>query len=137
VARFLARPPHAIATAASTATSGLAQCSFTAEASAGTRIQVTATIDTSPQPYARLERTVEETAQNAATSKLVATPEHIPGLGLDADWFPQQQQLMTTDGARLIAVTIDWRQATQARQQALAAVVARNFLGRLEPHALS
>jgi hypothetical protein len=54
-------------------------------------------------------------------------------VGLDASWFPDQNQLMTTDAARLITVEVDWRGARQRRSIALAAQVARIYLGKLQP----
>src|SRR5205823_3416127 len=70
--------------------------------------QVTALVDSGPQPYFRLERTIVEDAQQFSTVRLEPAPVHVGGLGLDASWFPGEQQLMTTDGRRLITVIVKW-----------------------------
>jgi hypothetical protein len=64
--------------------------------------------------------------------RLVAAPEHVPGLGLDGDWFPARDAVMSSDGVRLITTTVvDWKGASQAGQRTLAVAVTRPFLGPL------
>ena len=64
--------------------------------------------------------------------RLSAAPSHIGGLGIDADWFPEEQHLMTTDAIRLVTTTIEWPRAPVARKQALAVAASRPYLGRLQ-----
>lgn len=59
----------------------------------------------------------------------VRTAQTVPGMGLDADWFPDRTELMTTDGARLISVTVSWPGAKESRARALAEALARTYLG--------
>lgn len=94
-------------------------------------MRVTVEVDVEPQAYAVLERTIEEAAQ-IFPQRLFAAPQQVPGVGIDASWFPPQQHLLTTDAVRLVTATIDWRKAGRARKLALAVVSARAYLGRLQ-----
>lgn len=136
LARFLSTSPRNIVGKASIANNGMPQCAFGADLSGGTRVLVVANIDNAPQAFFRLERTVVEAAQNFTSPRVVPPPQRITGLGLDADWFPSSQQLMTSDGNRLIAISVSWRGASVARKQSVAEVVARPYLGRLNYHAV-
>jgi hypothetical protein len=94
-------------------------------------VRVTVEVDTAPQAFAVLERTVEEAVQ-IWPHRFQAPPEHIDGLGIDADWFPEEQHLMTTDAVRLITATINWPRGTHGRKVALAVAAARAYLGPLQ-----
>jgi hypothetical protein len=94
-------------------------------------VRLSVEVDTAPQAYAVLERTAEEAAQIFGPVRFDTAPQDITGLGIDAQWFPAQQHLMTTDGVRLITATVDWPSARQSRRRALAEVAARPYLGRL------
>jgi hypothetical protein len=96
-------------------------------------VRLSVEVDTAPQAYAVLERTAEEAAQIFGPVRFDTAPQDITGLGIDAQWFPAQQHLMTTDGVRLITATVDWPSARQSRRRALAEVAARPYLGRLRP----
>jgi hypothetical protein len=86
-------------------------------------------IDTAPQPYERLEREIEETGQVFTPTRLIPAPVEVPRLGLDAAWFPSEHKAMTTDGRRLITVSVAWRGVGQRREQALATAMAHAVLG--------
>lgn len=109
----------------STGNNAQPQCTYRAG-----HLTVVANVDSSPQPYDRLERTVVEAQQQFGAVRTEPPPQRVPGLGLDADWFPREHQLLTTDGRKLITVTVSWRGASKARKRALAGVVARVYLGR-------
>ena len=94
------------------------------------RVTVTVNLDNGPQAYFRLERTAVEASQQFGTVRLYAPPQQIPGLGMEADWFPDADNLETTDGARLVTVTIAWPGAKQAERLRLAEAMARPFLER-------
>jgi hypothetical protein len=111
------------------------ECHFSARLSDGRRVGVVANVDGSPQAYQRLERAVVEGGQQFGVVRSVPAPVNVPGLGLAAAWFPDQAKLITTDGVNLISVAIAWPGASQARQRALAAAVARAYLGPLMPKA--
>lgn len=136
MARFLAISPRSVLGKASTANNGMPQCAFSADLSRGTRVLAVANIDTAPQAFFRFERTVEEAAQNFTSPRVVPPPQRITGLGLDADWFPASQQLMTSDGNRLISVAVRWPDASVGRKQGVAEAVARPYLGPLNYHAV-
>ncbi len=80
-----------------------------------------------------MEREVVEFAQNVDWTKVPpgAYPRTVKHLGLDADWFPLQNRLLTTDGVRLITIKI--RSASMAPPVRKAATVelARVYLGPL------
>jgi hypothetical protein len=89
-------------------------------------------VDNSPQPYQVLERRSVEENQNFAFLKHFKHPQAITHLGLDAWWFPREQQAQTTDGRVLITVTIDsWPGHGNGPRKALSAAVARPYLGKL------
>jgi hypothetical protein len=128
VAHFLALPSGGVALAASTGNNAYPQCSFGARTAAGPRVQVIANVDNGPQPYFVLERTAIEAGQQFTTARMIAAPQSVTGLGIEADWFPAETQLMTTDGVRLITISISWPHATEARKRALAELLARTYL---------
>lgn len=62
-------------------------------------------VDTNPQALVRFNRAAVERGQNAAwTHTKAKAPQRIGGLGVGADWFPADHELLTTDGKRLISV---------------------------------
>jgi hypothetical protein len=98
-------------------------------------VKVTVILDSYPQAYQRLERTAEEDDQQFGTVRTEAPPQQVMGIGLDADWFPTEQKLMTTDGRRLITAFVAWPGARPGRREALGKAVARRYLGPLDPAA--
>ncbi|HKN95016.1 MAG TPA: hypothetical protein VJU60_11835 [Thermoleophilaceae bacterium] len=87
-------------------------------------------MDSSPQPFFRLERAVVEDAQQFSTVRKEPPPQRVAGLGLDADWFPGEGQLLTANNRVLVTVTLRWPGASLAHKKALAASVARLYLRR-------
>lgn len=104
------------------------QCTFKVRLTDRRRMSVVANLDSGPQPYFRLERTAVEATQQFSATRNIAAPQTIKGLGMDADWYPAEQQLQTTDGVRLITVTVTWHGVPQGRRRALAVAVARPYL---------
>jgi hypothetical protein len=100
----------------------------------GPGVSVVVNVDSSPQPYQRLERTIDEDSQQFGTERTFTPPVTVPKLGLDAAWVPDESQLLTTDGRRLLTVTVAWRGKKRARQIALATLVARRYLGKPIPN---
>ncbi len=133
VAGFLGVSVAGVSVRVTTANSGSPECDFTARPGGQGTVKLSVEVDTAPQPYAVLERSAEEAAQIFGPVRFETPPQNITGLGLDADWFPAQQHLMTTDGVALITATVSWPSVRQARRRALAAVAARPYLGRLRP----
>jgi hypothetical protein len=89
---------------------------------------LTANVDTAPSPYFRLERTAVEAGQMFTPTGVLPAPQTVGGLGLEAYWFPDRTQLMSTDGVRLVTVTVRWPRAHQARQRTLAVQVSKPYL---------
>lgn len=119
----------------STATTGnnsFPECHFAAT-SAGRRVTVIVNVDSSPQPYFRLERTIVEDGQQFGVQRNFSPPQTVSHLGLDAAWVPDQRLLLTTDGKALISVTIGWRGAGPGRRVALAKAAAQAYLGKPQP----
>jgi len=100
----------------------------------GPRVFVVVNVDSSPQPYQRLERTIVEDGQQFGTERNFTPPQTVSKLGLDAAWLPDQSKLLTTDGRSLITVTVAWRGEKRARQRALAELTARRYLGKPIPN---
>ena len=90
-------------------------------------------VDSSPQPYQRLERTVCEDSQQFGTVRNFSPPMNLPKLGLVAAWVPDESELLTTDGRNLLTITVAWRGQKRARQIALATLIARRYLGKNIP----
>jgi len=127
IAQALAVRASKIAVAASTGNNAMPQCSFTTSLTHNTRVAVTVNVDTGPQPYFVLERTIVEASQ-IFPSRLSPAPVAVTGLGLEASWFPAETHLMATDGVRLITVSVDWPGAGQNREIALSRAVTRPYL---------
>lgn len=127
-AHALGVSPASVATAGSLGNNLMPQCTFTVPV-AGSHVQLIANVDNGPSPYYLLERTAEEQAQVFAPTPLTPAPQDITGLGLDADWFGEEQQLMTTDGRVLVTVTVTWQHGSTARKIAVTSAVARTYLG--------
>lgn len=112
---------------------------FTARSSAagcrldGRELNAIVMVDSAPQPYYRLEREVVEFGQNVDWSKVPASayPRTIKHLGLDANWFPLQNRLLTTDGVRLVTVKLHAPQLGPTERRAIATKMAGAYLGPL------
>jgi hypothetical protein len=118
----------AVTSRQSTGNNAMPQCVYRAGGAA-----VTANVDSAPQAYTRLERTVVEETQQFSVKRGIAPAQRIAHMGLDADWFPEPNQLLTTDGRRLLTVTVDWPHNSQPRKKALAKDVARAYLRTKAP----
>jgi hypothetical protein len=99
----------------------------------GPGVSVVVNVDSSPQPYQRLERTIDEASQQFGTVRNFTPPVSVPKLGLDAAWLPDPSQLLTTDGRSLLTITVAWRRQKRPRKIALATLVARRYLGKPIP----
>jgi hypothetical protein len=98
------------------------------------RLRMWVSVNSEPQPYAVLERAAEEEAQMFTATRTTPAPQHVDHLGLDAYWFPEESHVMTTDAVRLITSTIvSWPRVPKRRWKAVAAAVARPYLGRSNP----
>lgn len=116
-----------------TASGGEASCRFSARERAAGALEVVAELDGAPQAYYRLDREVVEFDQNVIWAHLGARadPYPIPHLGLAADWFPSENQLVTTDGVRLITIFVTSVPAGAGGDARVAASLARTYLGPL------
>ena len=128
MARFLALDSRRVAGARSIGNNGSPQCLWSAVASDGAPVTTLVNVYSGPQPYFILERTIVEDSQVFTPSPLYPPPVSVPGLGLEASWFPQYPYLMTTDGYRLLTVTVRWAHHPQSVERALAVAVARTYL---------
>jgi hypothetical protein len=92
----------AVSTRVTAASLGQATCVYEAP-----RLRVDVLVDANPQAETRFERAVVERGQNAVWGHNQAKlPVQIHGIGVGADWFPADRQLLTTDGRRLIVVSL-------------------------------
>jgi hypothetical protein len=130
VAQTLALNSKQIATVPSTGNNGMPQCSFKTQLKNGRRFNVTVNVDTSPQPYMVLSRTIVERQQVFSPKRLVPAPIAVLGLGLLASWFPDDQQLISTDGVRLVTTAVTWGRAKRDQQIRFATKLTRLFLGK-------
>lgn len=116
-----------------TAPSGAAGCRFSTRDHAVGLLGVVAELDSAPQAYYRLEREVVEFGQNVVWAHLGerAYPVAIPHLGRDADWFPSENQLVTSDGVGLITIVVSSVPVDSGGGERVAASLARTYLGPL------
>jgi hypothetical protein len=133
VARFLHVAPASIAIATGTGNDGNPQCTYATRLPSGKRASFSADIYSGPQPYFVLERTIVEASQPFTPQRLSPAPQAVTGLGLEASWFPNRDQLMSTDGLKIITVTVAWPGASVRREIAVATVLSRPYLKRLTP----
>ncbi len=131
LATHLGVATSAVSEAVTKGSNSMPQCVLPVHRHGQPAVQVTVNLDNGPQPYFRLERTAVEASQQFGTERLYAAPEQIMGLGLDADWFPDSDYLETTDGSKLITVTIGWPGSSPAQRRALSIAMAHPFIGRL------
>jgi hypothetical protein len=102
----------------------MATCVYEAPA---TRVDVA--IDANPQALVRFDRAVVERGQNAVWAHRHAQmPRLLNGIGMGADWFPADRELLTTDGRRLISVKLVRTALRERARQRLARAVARATL---------
>jgi hypothetical protein len=127
-ASSLSVAPGTIAASTSTGNNGSPQCTFKAQTAAGARVRLVANVNSGPQPYFILERTAIEASQQFGTGGFSNAAVPVSGLGIDAYWFAGTTQLMSTDGVRLITVTVSWHGVTQRQRRALATAVSRTYL---------
>jgi hypothetical protein len=125
----------AIATKHFTESDGSAACRFTASRADGGPLSLTVDVDAAPQALNHLDREVVEYSQGVIWFHLGAHayPQTITHLGLTADWFPAKREVMTTDGDRIVNVTVASCPRRAGRGEALATAVARRYLGPLHP----
>jgi hypothetical protein len=90
--------------------------------------EVTITIDTASQPYARLERQIVETGQVFGPRRLVPAPVHVDRLGLDASWFPGLGEVLTASSSALVGVGVAWPGQTVRRRRVTAVAIARRLM---------
>lgn len=135
VAQTLVLPKAQVITVPGTGNNAEPQCSFKARLPGGRGVDVTVNVDTSPQPYMVLARTIEERSQGFTPTSVLAAPVAVAvmGLGLEASWFPDESALMSTDGLRLVTVTVRKRGAKQAAKVRFATRISRLYLGRSKP----
>lgn len=128
VAQFLGVQAASIKLKPSVGNNTMPQCSFAVPLGGKRHVTLLVNDNTGPQPYFVLERTAIEAAQVFTADRLIAAPVAVTGLGIEADWFPAENQLMATDGLKLITVTVDWRHSSLARQRAVAEAILRPYL---------
>ena len=104
------------------------QCTFRTRTAHGTRVEVIANVETAPSAYFIVERTIVEASQIFGPRRLAPAPVSVSKLGLEASWFPEEQWLISTDGARVITTSVDWSGASQAQKIALARKVTVLYL---------
>ncbi len=130
VARTFAVSPGQVTAKRSEGNNAMPQCSFTASLPGGRRFAVTVNVDTSPQPYMVLSRTIAERTQGFTPTSVLPAPVAVLGLGLLASWFPDEQALMSTDGVRLVTAYVRWSGARQGAKVRFATRISRLYLGR-------
>jgi hypothetical protein len=112
----------------STGSNGSPQCTY----AAGGR-SVVANINVTPQAYFIVERTAVEASQQFAPIPAAKLPVQVDHVGLEAFWYPAFDQFETTDGVRVIQVTVTVPGASRARLIAIGKAAATPYLGKLHP----
>lgn len=110
------------------------QCSFTARA-AGHRVLVVVNVDDGPQAYFRLLRTENEADQIFGVPPPgFRRPQGLSGLGPFASWFPNNHQLMSTNYADLLTVTVTWPGARRNPEVRLARAAVVPYMFKAHGH---
>ena len=125
VARAAGADAASVSARTSTGNNAEPQCVFRV---VDKRVTVTVNLDSSPQPYARLERAIVELGQQFGVQRNFSPPESETHLGLDAAWVPDTSQMLTTDGVRLITVTVAWPHTRTTPRRSLARREAQLYL---------
>lgn len=128
MATFLSVPAAQVAGSASVGNNASPQCLWSVKLADGARVTTLVNVETGPQPYFILERTIVEDSQEFSVTALHPGPLSVTRLGLEAAWFPQYPYLMVTDGHVLLTVTVSWAHRPQRLERALAEAVARTYL---------
>ncbi len=108
IARDLGIRLTAVKYARSSGNNGMPQCAFRTR-TADRTVVITVNVDDGPQAYFRLLRTVNEATQIFGVPPPdFHPPQGLSGLGPFASWFPTNDQLMATNYADLVTVTVTW-----------------------------
>lgn len=91
------------------------------------RVRAVVNVDSSSQPYFRLERTIVEAGQQFGAVRTFAAPVAVRGIGLDAAWLPDVSELVTADRTALYTVTVSGGLRAPARK-AVAELLARLYV---------
>lgn len=84
------------------ASHGIATCVYKAP-----HLQINVQVDVNPQVPFRFERAVVERGQNAVWGhNKTKAPVQLHGIGIGADWFPADRDLLTTDNKQLVDVIL-------------------------------
>jgi hypothetical protein len=127
MAGFLGVQAQQITTAEKTGTTGDPECTY-ATGVGRHEIKLLADDYTGSQPFFILDRTAEEAAQVFVPTRTVAPPLAINHIGLLAFWFPAREQLMATDGLKLITTTVTWKGVSQKHRLALAEAFIKPYI---------
>ncbi len=122
------RAAPAVSASVGTGNNGAPECRLAAPG-----VRVIVNVDSSPQPYARLERAIVEDGQQFGTKRTFTPPQTVPHLGLDASWFPDLDQLLTSDGHVLLTIDVHSPSIAAADRRDLATALARIYLGTSDP----
>lgn len=110
------------------------QCVFTAR-TARHRVVVVVNVDNGPQAYFRLLRTVAEASQIFGVPPPgFHPPQGVSGLGPFASWFPNNHQLMATNYADLITVSVTWPGARRNTEVRLARAAVIPYMFKAHGH---
>ncbi len=103
------------------------QCTYSARG-----VSVTVNVYDGPQTYFLVERTAIEAGQQAGFSggQSAVPVVQVNGIGEEAFWFPGRSEFLTTDGHRMIDVTVGPEHEPPAALQALGEIAARPYLRR-------
>lgn len=126
VARALAVRPKLVKARPGEGGNGSPECRYAAG-----RDAVVVNLDSGAQSYFRLERTAVEASQQFGLVRAATAPINVTGVGLDAWWYPDEDQLETTDGVKLIQVTVTAPGVAKAGRVAIGKAAGRSALGRI------
>ncbi len=128
IGRYLDVPVSGVSHQISTGNNAMPQCLYRAHRSGGQSVSVLANDEVTQAAYFVVLRTIDEAAQNFAPAKPNPPPVAVNNLGLESSWFPAEQWLISTDGYRVLTVSVDWPGASEQRKIALARGVTAPYL---------
>lgn len=106
---------------------GARACRITADRD---RLSLVVGIDTQPQAQFRLDKQVTEYGQGVIWFHQgdAAYPQYIAHLGVEADWLPANDELLETDGLRLITILVVRTPAGDGPRRPIAVALGRRYL---------
>ena len=120
--------PGSVRNARGTGTNDAPQCTMKTTMHGGTAVTVIANDELTQGAYFIVERTIDEASQIFGPHRFSPAPVQVLHVGLESSWFPEEQWMVSTDGYRVVTVSVDWAGAKQAQKIDVTSRVTLTYL---------